>query len=286
MDVKVKVGVLYICTGPYEAFWKVFYDSMNSNLMPETKRTYYVFTDAEKIYKEEDDDVIRIKIENKPWPLVTLLRFHTFLGIEEQLKENDYLLFSNANLACNRRIDSKEILPEGKDRLFFTIHPGYFNRKPREYVYERRRESTAYIPYNCGSHYVIGAFFGGKTDAFLEMCHKLVKNTDEDLKKNIIARWHDESQINRYIIGRNDVKLLPPSYCYPCGFEIDYENVIYAMDKKSVFDIEKFKGYKDESINKKTFEHQIKRIKSRFGRIETILGYWGDSLLRKRINKL
>lgn len=283
MGEKVKVGILYICTGPYKNFWKSFYDSMDKNLMPETEKTFFVFSDAE-LYNEDSDNVEKIHIENKPWPLVTLLRFHTFIGIEDRLKKYDYLIFCNANLACNRMVKATEILPGKDENYSFTIHPGYFNKKPRRFVYERRKKSTAYIPYNCGLHYVIGAFFGGKTEPFLAMCHSLADSIEEDLKRNIIARWHDESQINRYIIGRKDVRLLSPSYCYPCGFEIDYENVIYALDKKSVFDIDKFKGYQDEKVNKKTIGYQIKRVRAQLDGL--ITSWWGwvrDTVMRKRI---
>lgn len=282
MDDRIKIGILYICTGPYNVFWKMFYDSMDKNLMPETEKTYYVFTDSESIYKENESNVVKIHIENKPWPLVTLLRFHMFIGAEEQLRQNDFLLFSNANLACKRVIKSSEILPEKENNFFFTIHPGYFNKKPKYYVYERRSISTAYIPYNHGKHYVIGAFFGGKTEPFLRMCHELSDHINDDLKKNIIARWHDESHINRFILNRNDIRFLTPSYCYPCGFDIDYENVIYAVDKQSVFDVERFKGYRVENVNKKSLSYQKKRILSRMGGISAQMGYMRDKLFNKK----
>lgn len=44
--------------------------------------------------------------------------------------------------------------------------------------------------------------FTGKTEAFLRMSHILNDRIEEDLKYNVIARWHDESQMNRYIVGK------------------------------------------------------------------------------------
>lgn len=242
MKSKEKLGILYICTGPYIYFWKLFYDTFNQYFMPDVEKEYYVFTDIDSIYNEHTTNVHKFFLENKPWPLVTLLRFHTFLSIEDELKKNDYLMFCNANLACNRMVSKSEIMPRKNENYFFTLHPGFFQKRPWEFCYERRSVSTAYIPYNCGKAYVIGAIFGGRTEAFLEMARILESNINTDLKKNIIAEWHDESHINHYILNRKDIRFLSPSYCYPCGFEGDYEKIIYAVDKKSVFDIETFKG--------------------------------------------
>ena len=280
---KEKVGVLYICTGPYSILWKQFYDSMNHNLMPETDKTFYVFTDAERIYKEEEPNVVRIYIDSQPWPLITLLRFYIFLRIEDMLMQNDYLLFCNANLTCRREISFCEILPQNDDRFFFTIHPGFSGtKKPRLYPYERRSSSTAYIPYNCGSHYVIGAFYGGRTKDFLEMCHILSDNINRDLNRNIIAIWHDESHINKFIINRKDVRLLSPSYCYhPFEHLIGSEDVISIIDKSTVFDVNEFKGV--EVINRKTASYQKERILKRLRRVSSLCEYFLDTVLNKQV---
>lgn len=67
-------------------------------------------------------------------------------------------------------------------------------------------------------------------------------NIEEDLKKNIIAKWHDESQLNRYIVNKPGVRILEPMYCYPCGMEVSYPKKIYAVSKQAKFDVKSFKG--------------------------------------------
>lgn len=241
---KKSIGVLYICTGPYILFWKDFYESFEKNFLPEFEKKYYVFTDSDKIYAEENQFVKKIKIESLPWPLITLFRFSTFLKIQDDLETCDYLMFSNANMICNDIIMPEEFLPRESEKeiLSVTAHPGYFGKNNINYPYERSKKSTAYIPWNCGKDYVIGAMFCGKSDAFIKMSKTLKHNIEEDLKKNVIAKWHDESQLNRYIINKPGVRVLSPMFCYPFGMNVDYPRKISAVSKEAKFDVKSFKG--------------------------------------------
>lgn len=236
------IGILYICTGPYVLFWKDFYELFEKNFLPSYEKRYYVFTDAEEIFAENNLNVKKIAIEPMPWPLITLFRFSTFLKIEDELNKCDYLMFSNANMICNEIITPEEFLPRKNEVLSVTSHPGYYGKSVIEFPYERRKSSTAYIPWNCGKNYVIGAMFCGTSDAFIKMSKTLKHNIEEDLKKNIIAKWHDESQLNRYIVNKPDVRILEPMYCYPCGMEVSYPKKIYAVSKQAKFDVKTFKG--------------------------------------------
>ena len=236
------IGILYICTGPYVLFWKDFYESFEKNFLPSYEKRYYVFTDAEEIFAENNLNVKKIAIEPMPWPLITLFRFSTFLKIEDELNKCDYLMFSNANMICNEIITPEEFLPRKNEVLSVTAHPGYYGKSKIEFPYERRKISSAYIPWNCGENYVIGAMFCGTSDAFIKMSKTLKHNIEEDLKKNIIAKWHDESQLNRYIVNKPGVRILEPMYCYPCGMEVSYPKKIYAVSKQAKFDVKSFKG--------------------------------------------
>lgn len=259
---KKSIGILYICTGPYVLFWKDFYKSFQEKFLVDFEKRYFVFSDAEEIYGQDDPDVKKIKIEPQPWPLITLLRFSTFLKVEEKLKKCDYLMFSNSNMVCDAVITPEEFLPREKlnETLAVTIHPGYAGKKKIDFPYDRNKKSTAYIPWNCGSYYVIGAMFCGTSNAFIKMSKTLKKNIEEDLKRNIIAKWHDESQLNRYIIGKKNIRILPPQYCYPCGMNVTYAKKISAVNKEAKFDVNTFKGqYKKQSSSLRTFVGKIKR---------------------------
>ncbi len=238
------IGILYICTGPYVVFWKDFFDTFEKNFLPDLQKNYYVFTDQEEIYAEDCGRVKRYNLAPQPWPLVTLLRFHTFLTIKEELEKEDYLMFSNANMICDQTVSKEEFLPriELGELLAFTKHPGYCNVPIYKAPLDRNKHCKAYVPYDCGTDYVIGAMFNGTSKAFLKMCEVLRERINDDLKRNVIARWHDESHINRYIINKPECRILSPSYCYPFGIELPIEKKISAVDKQSKFDVKGFKG--------------------------------------------
>lgn len=239
-----KVGILYICTGQYKVFWPEFYESAERYFLKNSEVHYFVFTDADSVeYQNENNRVHVIQQEAYDWPYSTLLRFSIFLSAQEQLRKCDYLFFFNANAQINVPVCEANFLPreEKGERLLGVLHPGFYNKEKYEYTYDRNPRCSAYIPYWKGNIYICGGINGGKTEAFLEMCDVLNSRINSDLKKGIIPEWHDESQINRYVLGRNDFRILSPSYCCPENWDIPFECVILIRDKKRYIDIGKIR---------------------------------------------
>lgn len=230
----MRIGILYICTGRYKIFWKGFYQSAEKFLLQgyPCVREYYVFTDSPSIYGEKKNKHIhRIYQENLGWPDNTLMRYHMFLAIREQLeKETDYLYFFNANMIIRKPI-GKEFLPtEDSNDLAGLIHPCFFNLEVNVFTYDRNEKSKAYIPYGEGLHYYAGGLNGGTTPAFLNMAEILKENIEEDRKNGVVALWHDESHINRYFLDHPPF-LLTPAYCYPEGLNIPFPEIIRLLEK-------------------------------------------------------
>lgn len=230
----MKIGILYICTGRYSIFWEKFYQSAERYLMQGYPgiREYYVFTDAPFLYGEKENKHIhRIYQENLGWPQNTLMRFHMFLRIREQLeRETDYLYFFNANMQFRRPV-GKEFLPDDlSNGLVGCIHPTHYKKTNIEFTYDRNPVSTAYIPTGAGEFYYAGGLNGGTTDAFLKMSETILHNIQEDDKKGVIALWHDESHINRYFLD-NPPKRLSPAYCYLEGRKFPFQEIIRLLDK-------------------------------------------------------
>lgn len=230
----MRIGILYICTGKYEIFWKDFYLSAERHFMHNQSytREYYVFTDCPKIYDEENNlHIHRIKQKNLGWPNNTLKRFHIFLQIKQQLlKETDFLFFCNANLFFKQNIGDEIIPPKEINQLVGTIHPGFYKSCNTEFTYERNPNSKAYIPEGEGTHYYAGGFSGGYTEAYLQLCETIKSWVDSDNSNNITAIWHDESHINKYFLS-NPPLTLTPAYLYPEGWIIPFEEVIMIRDK-------------------------------------------------------
>ena len=100
--------------------------------------------------------------------------------------------------------------------------------------------------------------------------------------RKIFAKWHDESQLNRYIVNKLGVRILEPMYCYPCGMEVSYSKKIYAVSKQAKFDVNAFKGTTE---NQTGFVPFIKRV---FRKIKSngFIWYLRDCILAKRIKPL
>ena len=233
----MRIGILYICTGRYSMFWGKFYKSAERYLTQGYPciREYYVFTDAPSVYGEKENGHIhRIYQENLGWPRNTLMRFHMFLRIKEQLeRETDYLYFFNANMQFRVPV-GKEFLPDDlSNGLVGCIHPGYCKNTNLEFAYDRNPVSTAYIPIGAGEFYYAGGLNGGTTEAFLKMSETIRDNINKDDEKGVIALWHDESHINRYFLD-NPPKRLSPAYCYPEGCELPFPEIIRLFDKGKI----------------------------------------------------
>ena len=72
------IGILYICTGPYVLFWKDFYESFEKNFLPSYEKKYYVFTDAEEIFAENNLNVKKLGLSQCLGRLLRFLDFQHF----------------------------------------------------------------------------------------------------------------------------------------------------------------------------------------------------------------
>lgn len=241
MDSEVKLAILYICTGQYTVFWKDFYLSYEKYFMPDCKKVYYVFTDSDTIPFEKRDNVVKIYQKKLGWPFDTLMRFHIFLTIEEDLIKYDFIFFMNANCECVDYVSSKDVLKDVSG-LIVVNHPGFWDKNNMRFTYERNENSKAFIPFGTGDYYVSGAVNGGTAQSYITMMKSLREAIDEDLKKNVIAIWHDESHLNRYVIGYNNIKVLGPEYFYPEGWHAPFSPKIISRDKSSVINVARIKG--------------------------------------------
>lgn len=231
-----RVAILYIATGRYIVFWDDFYKSAEKNLLPGFEKHYFVFTDDTE--KKLPENATRISQKALGWPNITLDRFELFLTIEEVLKKYDYIYFFNANAEIVSPV-GKEILPTKQQGITVACHPNFYRSLDNlAYPYERRRGSMAYIPVGQGVYYVQGSFNGGRSKEFLELIHTLYENTQTDKKNNIVALWHDESHLNRYILNKNPL-VLPPNYTWALFdlelHEVFKDNLKIVMRSKSDF---------------------------------------------------
>ncbi|HOL87536.1 MAG TPA: family 6 glucosyltransferase [Defluviitoga tunisiensis] len=230
---KSSLAILYIATGKYIIFWKDFFESSEKYLLNAEgfEKHYFIFTDALQIEHENNPRVHKIYQEPLPWPYITLDRFTIFQKARKELEKMDFIYFFNANMLIVKPI-GKEILPNRDKPIVMVQHPGFFNKKRKEYTYETNPRSRAYVPDNIGKYYFMGGLNGGLAKDYLEMVDELRKRVEEDKKNGIIAVWHDESHLNRYAVDYPDkIKILDPSYGYPEGWNLPFDPKIIIRDK-------------------------------------------------------
>lgn len=203
-----EVAILYIALGRYICFWPDFYNSCEERLK-NCKKHYFIWTDNTEFYGSDNENVTVIPAKKQGWPYDSLLRFEMFLEKKNELLKYDYVYFFNANMKFINDVDLSEIAPHPwhTSGLVAGLHPSRYGDsllgKVNSYPYERRPESTAYIPYGQGKFYVCGAFNGGTSSAFMEMCDVLAKNVRTDMANNINAAVDDESHLNAYLYDKD-----------------------------------------------------------------------------------
>lgn len=251
----IKVGILYICTGKYSAFWERFYRNSQKNFFTENdvEKHYFVFTDDNKIKSTELIHVYEKKSEG--FPLDSLKRFELFLSIENDIKNMDFIFFLNANMDFVQKV-GKEILPNDEHSgLLGVLHPGYYNSPKEQLPYERNKKSKAYIPYikNHQYKYYMGGFNGGKTKDFLKLCKVCNDNIISDENNKIMACFHDESHINAYFFNKQ-ILALPPEYGFPEDSKLPFEPKTIILNKAKHYGDFFIKEYANPFILPSPFE--------------------------------
>jgi hypothetical protein len=215
----MKIGIMYLATGRYICFWEEFFKSAEKFLFPEHEKVYFVLTDNEHIYAEENDNVKKYFYPKLSWPEAGLMKYDAFLKAKEEFKDIDYLYYFNANMVFIDKIGD-EILPDEKNgNLAIAVWANFWhNRDNLEYPYNRDVNCWAYIPEKQGEYYFMGGLYGGKTKEFVEMCEFLNGKIKEDLEKDVIA--HDESYANKFMLDKNPL-IITPNYAMPQNWKIE-----------------------------------------------------------------
>lgn len=222
------INILYICTGEYKNFFDKFYTSCEGYFIPECKKKYYVFTDSHSDKFSKYNNVIVVPVENNCWPLNTLLRFSYFSKIVPDLQPNTYTFFFNANALIVKTIPF-DIFKNAN--LVGVVHPGYKNKMSIFYPWERKKSAACYLSYFKNGIYFQGCFNGGRTECFCDLINTCNDMTIKDLKRNIIAKVHDESYLNYYFYYKEPL-CLSELYSWPEKYGENTEAKIIMRDKE------------------------------------------------------
>jgi len=224
----MKVVISFLGTGKYLNFLPKYYENIEKYFLPNTEKTILVFTDGE--LNDTPDNVKVFEQEHLNWPFITLKRFEIINKAREIISDHDLFVFIDGDALVVDEIKEDEFFTDKP--LFGVHHPcHYLKMSPHDKypaAYEIRKDCNAFIDlekYKPQVYYQ-GCFWGGKTTEICAMIDELSYRVSDDLKRDMIALWHDESHLNKYLIeNSNLVHTYGPEYAFPevfknnCNFE-------------------------------------------------------------------
>ncbi len=253
MQKATKIAILFIGTNRYIEFFPKYYETIKNYFLTKTPKDFFVYTDVVNYYfLKGKKDVIVIPVKHQKWPFTTLMRFKMMNQASEKLKRYSHIVYIDADMIASSLVTEDQFFSHTKP-LFGVRHICYLKKQGE---FEFRKESRAGVSRDDNlSDYCAGTFFGGQSKAFLELARELEKRIDIDWNKNIIAKWHDESHLNKYFIERKPlVHTLDSSYIYselkpiPNPFKRKFIHLIHSSTKTSTVGRNMANDNKDPNI--------------------------------------
>ena len=219
----MKVAITFIGTNKYLDFLPQYYENIEKYFLPNTEKVILAFTDGElgdvpnnlKVYPQE----------HLEWPYITLKRFEIINKARDVIEECDWLVFIDADALVVDNISEYEFFDFTKP-LFGVHHPchalGMHPHTEAPGAYEQNPKCEAYVDVSKSLPpvYWQGCLWGGKVPEVCAMIDELEARVNRDLENDIVAVWHDETQINRYFLERTeDVHTFGPEFAFPEVFE-------------------------------------------------------------------
>jgi hypothetical protein len=153
------------------------------------------------------------------YPRASLMRYHAVLRHRNFIATYSHVFLIDADMLFVARVNEYELLCDG---IVATEHPGYVGLKGTP---ETNPLSRAYLNPLDVRVYFCGGFVGGAVGPFLDMAAVIRAGIDADHTAGILARWHDESHLNRFLYDNPPAKILDPSFCYPDVTSDYYEKI-------------------------------------------------------------
>ena len=233
----MKIAVITLATNKYKTFLHPFWTSTKKHFFPDVQKDFYFFTD-EKL-EWFDESVKWFPIDHEPWPYITLKRFEFIARCVKELSKYDYIFYMDSDMEFVNTVIDFDITNK---KYYAVCHPSVV-RNLNFWPVETNPDSTAYIPERHRCVYVQGCVWGAVGSSIEYMVNTLKTNVDTDLKNNIIATWHDESHLNKFVVDhRADVAVLSPGMAYPEMWEGLHVNKLMIHKDKNMVEYPRFRG--------------------------------------------
>lgn len=238
-----QLTIFSVATDSYLEFWIDLYDSAEQFLDDNLTIQWIVFTNRPsdipiQVREATDPNLLLIPIDIPPWPMPTLLRYELLSSVAQEIR-GKIVMHLDADMLFTNALTENDLNEAVRDcDIALVRHPGFFRpsgfSKIKFYSrnlrcifsdlksliliggigsWEKNTDSLSFVPRKKRGVYVCGATWLGKKQAIIDLCYLLSERTRDDLSRNRIARFHDESHLNWYA-ANHEVKLLSPMYCY------------------------------------------------------------------------
>lgn len=204
------VGLVITAIGKYIVFLQRLISSGDQFFMNSQNVTYFVFTDhpAEVAKIKSKRTIVVLQEKDGGWPKNSMLRSKMIHSHRNQFHMMDFLYCIDVDVMFYDEVDV-EVL----EYRVGTLHPMHYAEEKTTFPFDANHLSRAFVNMSESEYYYSGAFFGGCRDEMIHLAGVMHTNIMQDLKRlNYIARWHDESHLNRYFTDNLPTKLLSPEY--------------------------------------------------------------------------
>jgi len=215
----MKVAVTFWGTQSYLNYLPEWYDRLEKYFLPGVEKHYFAFTDGE--LEGMPDNITVMEIPHYGFPDTFYKTFEELLKLEDKVSDYDWLVSVDADLYAQEEITYEEFFDESK-KYFGVHHPCHYLKMPPHDThpgsYDVNPLSNACIDDNIMDMdvYHQGCLWGGKVPYIFNMMRQIDEWTKEDVSRNAVGRFYEESYMNRwYLMNRDDLNTLPPDYAYP-----------------------------------------------------------------------
>ncbi len=228
----MKIAIITLATNKYKTFLHPLWTSVNKYFVPNAHKDFYFFTDEKLEWFEWFDDSVKwFPIKHEPWPYITLKRFEFISQCVKELANYDYVLYIDSDMEFVDTLNNFDV--RGK-KYYAVCHPSVVNDL-NFWPVETNPASTAYIPERHRCLYVQGCLWGAIGSSIEYMVNTMKNNIEIDMKNNVMAIWHDESHLNKFIVDhRTESAVLNPSLAYPEHWKLPVNKISIHKDKNMV----------------------------------------------------
>lgn len=259
------LGIISIATNKYIEYWNEQATSLNDQINEYSRVSVFVFTDRveEALSHSQTLDRLNVnvvEIPNYGWPEATLLRYQIMKSYFSIFRDQDVLVYLDADMRVVAPLDTRLFFKEMKGGVNLVRHPGYFRepglnaakfyfRNPLILFtdlyslaltgglgsWDTNAKSEAFVERRYRNKYYCGGIWWGLRDNIHELVSKLALDVETDSRKDVMAKWHDESHLNHWA-STNVFSESPPTVCYEASYPwlANLKPLIIAVDKSDI----------------------------------------------------